>query len=425
MNQSDFNDEILRNIGVKSKNDLNGILNNFTVTDFEIDTSSESPYIDIDSLSEQLIPHPKKFSFLSVNIQNINAKFDKLLAFITYLNDNNSMFSAICIKESWLKQGQDISLFQIPGYNLINQPKVCSEHGGLITYLKREYTHNVRDWYKSSYIWEGLFINVFHEKTNKKITIGNIYRHPKNNNSNPTIENSIQQINPIIFKLSKENSHAIFTGDFNINLLEMNTRIKYQAYFDQFVTNGFYSKIVQPCRFTKRTGSVIDQTFCKLSEEIILWYTYWHFVWSSTTFYLPWYVIKSTETTKIYNKRKHDGNSLLAFYNEIEISLRNTHFPNELTTDPNVTYNILEKNILSATEKHLKHVKTKLNHYKHKKNPWISMGIINSIKFRDKMYKRQINRIIRDGKSVQWTSFWHVCGLWCRTNNGFWFVIFC
>ena len=47
-----------------------------------------------------------------------------------------------------------------------------------------------------------------------------------------------------------------------------------------------------------------------------------------------------------------------------------------------------KKVILSAKEKHLKRVKTKLNHYKHKRNPWISMGIINSIKFRDKMYKR-------------------------------------
>ena len=177
------------------------------------------------------------------------------------------MFSAICIQESWLKQGQDISLFQIPGYDLINQPKVCSEHGGLITYLKREYAHNVRDLYKSSDIWVGLFINVFHDNTNKKITIGNIYRPPKNNNSNPTIENFIQQTNPIISKLSKENSHAIFTGDFNINLLKMNTQIKYQAHFDQFVTNGFYPKIVQPCRFTEKTVSVIDHTFCKLSEN--------------------------------------------------------------------------------------------------------------------------------------------------------------
>ena len=89
MNQSDFNDEILRNIRGKSKNNWNEILNNFTDTDFEIDTFSESPYIDIDSLIEQLIPHTKKFSVLSVNIQSINTKFDKLLALIIYLNDNN------------------------------------------------------------------------------------------------------------------------------------------------------------------------------------------------------------------------------------------------------------------------------------------------------------------------------------------------
>ena len=44
-NQSDFNDEILRNIGGKSNDNLNEILNNFTDTDFEIDTFSESPYI--------------------------------------------------------------------------------------------------------------------------------------------------------------------------------------------------------------------------------------------------------------------------------------------------------------------------------------------------------------------------------------------
>ena len=148
MNESDFSDEILRNIGGKSKNDLNEILNNFTDTDSEIDTFSEYPYIDIDSPSEQLIPHTKKFSVLSVNIQSINAIFDTLLALITYLNDKKVMFSAICIQELWLKQGQDISFFQIPGYNLINHPKVCSAHGWSITYLKREYTHNVRDLYK-------------------------------------------------------------------------------------------------------------------------------------------------------------------------------------------------------------------------------------------------------------------------------------
>ena len=48
----------------------------------------------------------------------------------------------------------------------------------------------------------------------------------------------------------------------------------------------------------------------------------------------------------------------------------------------------IRKIILSAKEKHLKPVKIQFNYYKHQKNPWISMGIINTIKFRDKMYKR-------------------------------------
>ena len=142
---------------------------------------------------------------------------------------------------------------------------------------------------------------------------------------------------------------------------------------------------VQPCRFTKKIGSVIDHTFCKLSENTSKSYSGILIICNMSD-HLPHFTgldIKSNQQKppKYIIKEKHDEASLLSFYNEIEISLRNTHFPNELTTDSNVTNNLLEKNILSAKEKHLKHVKTKLNHYKHKKNPWISMGIINSIKF--------------------------------------------
>ena len=42
------------------------------------------------------------------------------------------------------------------------------------------------------------------------------------------------------------------------------------------------------------------------------------------------------------------------------------------------------KNDIICHEKHLTPANTELNHYKYKKNPWITMGIINSIKFRDK-----------------------------------------
>ena len=117
----------------------------------------------------------------------------------------------------------------------------------------------------------------------------------------------------------------------------MNTRIKYQSYFDQFVTNGFYLKIVQPCRFTKKTGSVIDHTFCKLSENTSKSYS--GILISNMSDHQPHFtcldILSNQQKPPRYIiKEKYDEASLLSFYNEIEISLRNTHFPNELTTDP-------------------------------------------------------------------------------------------
>ena len=265
MSTFELDDKILKNVGGKSENNLNEIMKNFENADFEMTTFGDSPYIETDKLHASLSPHQKRFSILSINIQSINAKYDKLIALLSSLDEIKFKFSAICIQETWLTQNQDISLFQIPGYNLVHKGKVCSEHGGLITYISEKYTYSIRNLCKSSNLWEGLFIDIFHEKFNKKITLSNIYRPPKFNNSNPTIENFIQEIRPIVTTLSKENSQTIFTGDFNINLLEINQRLKYQAYLDLFVTMGFYPKIVQPTRFSKRNATIIDQTFCKFS----------------------------------------------------------------------------------------------------------------------------------------------------------------
>ena len=85
---------------------------------------------------------------------------------------------------------------------------------------------------------------------------------------------------------------------------------------------------------------------------------------------------------------KQDKDSIKLFHDDIESSLKNIQFPNDLTTDPNLTYDMLEQVISSAKEKHQTPKKVKFNHYKHKKNPWITKGILNSIKFRDKLYKK-------------------------------------
>ena len=98
-------------------------------------------------MTDNLKPHETSFSLVSLNIQIMNSKFDKRTTLLSYLNESIFMFSAICIQETLLTNDQDTSLFDILGYNLIHKGKGCNEHGGLIMYLKEEFTYNYNKKY--------------------------------------------------------------------------------------------------------------------------------------------------------------------------------------------------------------------------------------------------------------------------------------
>ena len=57
-------------------------------------------------------------------------------------------------------------------------------------------------------------------------------------------------------------------------------------------------------------------------------------------------------------------------------------------TDPNPEYDIFERIALSAYEKHFPNKRVKVNKHKRKLSPWITTGLIKSVEFRDKLYKR-------------------------------------
>ena len=58
-----------------------------------------------------------------------------------------------------------------------------------------------------------------------------------------------------------------------------------------------------------------------------------------------------------------------------------------ITANQNSNYNILDDILHGLHEKHFPTKKVRFNKYKHKKYTWITMGIINSIKHKDKLYR--------------------------------------
>ena len=57
-------------------------------------------------------------------------------------------------------------------------------------------------------------------------------------------------------------------------------------------------------------------------------------------------------------------------------------------TDPNPEYDIFERITGKAYEKHFPNKRVKVNKYKCKLSPWMTSGLIKSIEFRNKLYKR-------------------------------------
>ena len=74
-----------------------------------------SPYIDNVEFKDLLRELPNSFKILSLNCQSLNAKFQMLKTYLDQYNNPSNVIDAICLQETWLAAGSDLSLLQIPG----------------------------------------------------------------------------------------------------------------------------------------------------------------------------------------------------------------------------------------------------------------------------------------------------------------------
>ena len=115
---------------------------------------------------------------MSFNYQSINAKFDEFQLFIEQINDISPL-SVISLQERWLDDSTDVSLFNLPGYKLINQGKSnCSTHGGLMIYVNEKFNVSAPlKLVETVTGWEYLCVEITQlSPYPKKYIIANIYR---------------------------------------------------------------------------------------------------------------------------------------------------------------------------------------------------------------------------------------------------------
>ena len=245
-------DEILKEYDDVDNLRLDHILDPDEMED-EISCINPSPYYDTSKLPTFLKDEGH------FNAQSINAKFDGLLLLLELAKKQYIYFHAICIQESWETDDSDLSSFQITGYQCISQGKICSSHGGLITYIAENYLATSINVNNTSQIWEGQFIFVKDIECNNEIVIGSIYRPPYGNNGKENFQ--IYPTQTEIWWLL-----AILI----INLLHINLANK--EYFGEFVDLmlglSLFPKITFPWRIGNNGScTLIDNAYWKLSAK--------------------------------------------------------------------------------------------------------------------------------------------------------------
>lgn len=253
------------------ENKLNELLANTDIkySKYDSDTNFlklpklDCKYYSIDNLNKLMNDNEKRTNTLSVlhlNIQELNPHFD---SFLTNLHLIKHSFPIIALTETWLNE-HSYNLFNINGYTAVHtgRENVGPRGGGGISFfIHDKLTFKIRDDLKlpcNYSVAESSFIEI--QQTNaKNIIIGCLYRRKQGNSYD--IEKYIETLEPTLIKIKKEQKALHLTGDVNLNLLNFTTNTAIAQYLDTLFSYGLIPLINSPTRFHRGKGTLIDHIF--------------------------------------------------------------------------------------------------------------------------------------------------------------------
>ena len=163
--------------------------------------------------------------------------------------------------------GIQLCLILIP-YRLLTYFKTPSNSpkGGVLLYVNKQLNAFERHDLQHDK-FESIFVEIKINK-GKNIICGCIYRHPRYNLNN--LNKFISYFEKCLNKISKENREIYLCGDYNIDLLKIESNNNYLRFYNILCSFGFLPKIIQPIRITDNRTSLIDNMFTNNMKDVTL-----------------------------------------------------------------------------------------------------------------------------------------------------------
>ena len=340
-----------------------------------------SKYYDIAQYNKTFTGSEKNvLSIMHLNIRSLGKNGDEmksLLATFTLQPD------VIAISESFL-DSNSVDSTNLPGYQGFHSIRGVDKRGGVSIFTK--------DNISSDAIEEFSFINDEIEICTVSICIGDckyviscIYR-PRFKHDN--IKQFCKHFKSILQHRTFKNSNSILLGDFNINLLEHATHAETGNYLNMMQSLSFIPLISRPTRFPEGNQnarpSLLDHIYTNFIHQSIAGIIHYNITDHLPVFLNMVLPEKPNSTEKIRfrlftreNKDLFKRELITVTWEEILID----------ESDINTNFNRFICLFNRIYNKHFP-VITKIISNKRMMNPWITTGLLNSIRHKNKLFKK-------------------------------------
>ena len=354
----------------------------------EFDVPISCSYYTCDDFVSAKFEASKTFSILHLNIHSIQLHVGELRILLRALN---FAFDIIAVSESKLKYESQIDI-TLPGFHPPHCKYTEAEKGGTILYISKSLTFKPRkdlEIYESKNL-ESCFVEIINKKTSNDI-IGVIYRHPNMDPSN-FIDNKLTHITNI---LSREKNKKVFiAGDFNFDLLHYSSHDQTADFLEKMTSNLLVPLIVIPTKINTKNDTLIDNIFSnQLNSETMCGNLTVNF----SDGHLPSFAIfpkpnhnhiPKKQNIFVREKFGHDPEKRDKFMMELaSIDMKEVLIENNPETSMN--------NLLDEANKLIDEIypsrKLSKKEFKQTLKPWITKGIIISIKRKDELFHKYLN----------------------------------
>ena len=325
---------------------------------------------------------------------NIRSAVKNLHHLETYLANLNYSFQIAAISESWLKD-HNAPLYCLEGYQAEHNTRPSKGGGGVSLYIKEGVEYIIRKelTYQNACI-ESLFIEVRKGQIGNEndVIIGIIYRPP-----NTDVQMFNEYLTNILDMIKSENKSSYLLGDYNLNLINAENHDPTQEFLDLMYSYALFPCITKPTRVTINSATLIDNIFCNSlhkKSQVFTGILYTDISDHFPLFYID-YSNQSVTSKKHIKRRMYSQANMLSFSDKIrDHDWTNVYSQN----DPQTAYTCFFNDYRHMYDESFPS-KTLIQGYKTRK-PWLTEGMKESIKKKNKMYRAYIKTKNREQELV-------------------------